>query len=70
MISNRAPANEQGRLMGGNQVLFSLTAILGPAVAGISFERIGISAPYWIGSGLALIALYFAFRDSRLTSDV
>lgn len=70
MISNRAPANEQGRLMGGNQVLFSLTAILGPAVAGISFERIGISAPYWIGSGLALIALYFAFRDSRRTSDV
>jgi MFS transporter, DHA1 family, tetracycline resistance protein len=70
MISNRAPANEQGRLMGGNQVLFSLTAILGPAVAGISFERIGISAPYWIGGGLALIALYFAFRDSRRTSDV
>lgn len=70
MISNRAAANEQGRLMGGNQVLFSLTAILGPAVAGISFERIGISAPYWIGSGLALIALYFAFRDSRLPSNV
>jgi DHA1 family tetracycline resistance protein-like MFS transporter len=70
MISNRAPVNEQGRLMGGNQVLFSLTAILGPAVAGISFEQIGISAPYWIGSGLALIALYFAFRDSRLISDV
>jgi MFS transporter, DHA1 family, tetracycline resistance protein len=70
MISNRVPSNEQGRLMGGNQVLFSLTAILGPAVAGLSFERIGISAPYWIGSGLALIALYFAFRDSRVTPNV
>jgi MFS family permease len=63
MLSSRVPSNEQGRLMGGNQVLFSLTAILGPAVAGIAFEKIGINAPYWIGSGLALIALYFAFRD-------
>lgn len=66
MLSNRVPSNEQGRLMGGNQVLFSLTAILGPALAGISFEKIGITAPYWLGSGLVLIALYFAFRDSRL----
>lgn len=70
MISNRVPSNEQGRLMAGNQVLFSLTAIFGPAVAGITFEQIGISAPYWIGCALALIALYFAFRDSRFTSNV
>jgi DHA1 family tetracycline resistance protein-like MFS transporter len=69
MLSSRVPSNEQGRLMGGNQVLFSLTAILGPAVAGISFERIGISAPYWIGCGLALVALYFAVQDARLTAD-
>ena len=70
MISNRIPSDEQGRLMGGNQVLFSLTAILGPVIAGITFEKIGIGAPYWIGSGLALIALYFAFRDSRLPLNV
>jgi DHA1 family tetracycline resistance protein-like MFS transporter len=69
MLSSRVPSNEQGRLMGGNQVLFSLTAILGPAVAGISFERIGISAPYWIGCALALIALYFAVQDARVTAD-
>jgi DHA1 family tetracycline resistance protein-like MFS transporter len=69
MLSSRVPSNEQGRLMGGNQVLFSLTAILGPAVAGISFERIGISAPYWIGCGLALVALYFAVQDAWLTAD-
>ena len=66
MLSTRVPSNEQGRLMGGNQVLFSFTAMLGPALAGITFEKIGISAPYWIGSGLALLALYFAFQDSRL----
>ncbi len=69
MLSSRVPSNEQGRLMGGNQVLFSLTAILGPAVAGISFERIGISAPYWIGCGLGLMALYFAVQDARITTD-
>ena len=70
MLSSRVPSNQQGRLMGGNQVLFSLTAILGPAVAGVAFEKIGISAPYWIGSGLAFVALFFAFRDLPPQSDV
>jgi MFS family permease len=70
MLSSRVPSNEQGRLMGGNQVLFSFTSILGPSIAGISFVRIGIGAPYWIGSGLVLLALFFALRDSRLNPDL
>jgi predicted MFS family arabinose efflux permease len=57
------PANEQGRLMGGNQALLSFTNILGPSMAGLSFDQIGVSAPYWIGSGLVLVALFFASRD-------
>jgi len=70
MISNRVPENEQGRLMGGNQALLSFTNILGPVMAGLSFDRIGVSAPYWIGSGLALIALLFASRDLVLSKQV
>jgi MFS family permease len=69
MISNRVPANEQGRLMGGTQALHSLTQILGPTMAGLSFDRIDVSAPYWIGSGLVLAALFFASRDLALSRE-
>jgi MFS transporter, DHA1 family, tetracycline resistance protein len=55
LVSLRVPDNEQGRLMGGMQTLLALTNIFGPTLAGISFEVIAISAPYWLGS------LFFAF---------
>jgi MFS transporter, DHA1 family, tetracycline resistance protein len=70
MVSTRVPSNEQGRLMGGNQALLSFTAILGPILAGLAFDRIAISAPYWIGSGLALLALFFASRGVTRSGDI
>lgn len=57
VLSARMTPTQQGRLMGGTQALLSLTTILGPGMAGILFERIAISAPYWLGSGLAALAL-------------
>jgi len=63
MTSNRVTLNEQGRLMGGNQTLLSFTSIIGPVMAGLAFDYLGIGAPYWIGSGLALLALFFAWRE-------
>jgi MFS family permease len=56
----RVPENEQGRLMGGNQTLLALTNIFGPTIAGISFDIIAISAPYWLGSAVAAFALLVA----------
>lgn len=57
LISLRVPDKEQGRLMGGMQTLLALTNIFGPTLAGISFEVVAISAPYWLGSVFALFAL-------------
>ena len=48
---------EQGRLMGGMQVLLSLTNIIGPTLAGLAFQFVAVPAPYWLGSALALAAL-------------
>ena len=61
LISIRVPESEQGRLMGGNQLLLSLTNIFGPALAGITFDLIAVYAPYWLGSLLALSALVVAY---------
>jgi MFS family permease len=65
LISQRVSSGEQGRLMGGTQVVLNLALIFGPIIAGLAFERIDIAAPYWIGSAFALIALIFAYLGLR-----
>ncbi|WP_245395602.1 MFS transporter [Anthocerotibacter panamensis] len=62
LISARATAQEQGRIIGGSQALVSLAMVLGPLWAGFIFDRIGFTAPYWSASfwmfsALGLIAL-------------
>jgi MFS family permease len=65
LLSNRVDAAAQGRLMGGVQALLSLAAILGPALAGLAFERIGTSAPYALGALLVLAALAISLLAFR-----
>ncbi len=69
IISRRVSAGEQGRVMGGTQALLSLTMILGPTMAGLSFERVGTSAPYWLGGLLAAAALLIAHVALRRSAS-
>ncbi len=64
LVSRRVSEDKQGRLMGGQQAILSSTLVLGPIVAGLSFDWIGVSAPYIIGSMLAggALAAALAFR--------
>ncbi len=64
-ISRRVSGREQGRVMGGQQAILSLTLILGPVVSGAAFDGLGVSAPYWIGSLLATLALLAAAQTLR-----
>ena len=57
LLSRRAPAEQQGKLMGGVQAVLSLALISGPLVAGAAFDRLGAPAPYFIGATLAALAL-------------
>jgi DHA1 family tetracycline resistance protein-like MFS transporter len=63
LISNRTPAEAQGRLMGGLQAILSLAMILGPATAGLAFDHLGIPAPYLIGGALSVLALVVSAAD-------
>jgi len=65
LVSLRFSESEQGRLMGGTQTLLALTNIFGPIIAGVSFELINFSSPYWIGSLFALSALGIAYLGLR-----
>jgi DHA1 family tetracycline resistance protein-like MFS transporter len=60
LISCRVSGREQGRLMGGLQAILSLTLIVGPVIAGLAFDHLGVPAPYWIGALLAALALLVA----------
>jgi predicted MFS family arabinose efflux permease len=51
--------------MGGTQTLLSLTSIIGPTLAGVTFELIAYSAPYFLGSILSISALVVAFMSLR-----
>jgi len=63
VISNRTSEVAQGRLMGGMQAILSLALILGPALAGLAFDYVGITAPYLLGGSLAALALLVAARS-------
>ncbi len=65
LVSLHAPQNAQGALMGGQQILFSLAAIFGPLLAGLSFEHLSPVAPYALGSLLTLLAWGAAKRGSQ-----
>ena len=60
LISRRVSEHEQGKVMGGQQAILSLTLILGPVIAGLAFDHLGVPAPYWIGGFLAVLALLVA----------
>jgi MFS family permease len=60
LISLRVSARKQGRLMGGLQAILSLTLVVGPVISGLTFDHLGVPAPYWIGALLAALALLVA----------
>lgn len=60
LLSQRASAQEQGRVIGGSQSLASLAMVLGPLWAGMVYDQVGYTAPYWsagAGIGLALVLI-------------
>lgn len=53
IVSRRAGEGRQGAVLGGMQALISATLVIGPALAGLAFERLGPAAPYLGGGVLA-----------------
>ena len=57
LVSQRATGSEQGVVMGVTQSLGSLSRILGPLAAGLTFDAFAPTAPYWTGCFMMIIAL-------------
>ena len=50
LIANGVPFREQGKVAGVTASLTSLTYVLGPLWAGVSYDYVMPSAPYWTGA--------------------
>ncbi|WP_254380355.1 MFS transporter, partial [Corallococcus exiguus] len=55
LVSLHAPMEQQGAVLGAYQASGSLGRIIGPALGGLLFTRLGPTAPY--GTGAVLVAL-------------
>jgi DHA1 family tetracycline resistance protein-like MFS transporter len=63
LISRRVSEREQGKVMGGQQAILSLTLLIGPLISGLAFDHLGVPFPYWIGGLLAALALLVTARN-------
>jgi DHA1 family tetracycline resistance protein-like MFS transporter len=68
LISSSVPAAEQGATMGVTQSVNSLTRIFGPLWAGLMYDHVGPSAPYWGGAIITMgaVALVWSIHRPQL----
>ncbi len=60
LLSRVAPDELQGSVLGVGQSVSALARVVGPVVAGWSFDVLGIASPYLVAAGIAGIALLFS----------
>lgn len=79
LISKTVPPTEMGIVFGVIASLTSLMSVFGPLWAGLMYDRIMPSAPYWTGAILLLIAFVLsallkhnltALEENRTVSEV
>ncbi len=66
LISRRVGEREQGTVLGSSQSILSATRIVGPLMAGITFDALGSGAPYWTG---AIMVVAGALIVTRIPKD-
>jgi MFS family permease len=62
LASKLAPAGQTGVVLGGQQSASSLARVIGPALAGVLYQRVGPGAPYVAAAVGMLLALALALR--------
>ncbi len=62
LVSELAPENERGELIGVYQSVGSLGRIIGPNIGGTLFNVVSAGAPYFAGGAIMMIAFVFSLR--------
>ncbi|MDD3564118.1 MAG: MFS transporter [Methanothrix sp.] len=69
LLANAVAPDEQGWLAGSRSSLSSATQMVVPLLGGWLYTQVGHSAPYWIGVGMILIAIFAPARSLFRTGD-
>lgn len=69
LISRRTASDKQGEVLGANQSAQSLARILGPIIAGLIYEFVGVQPVYFVEALLAAGALLLV-SEATLNPDV
>lgn len=62
LVANSAPADQRGEVLGFQQSAGALARVIGPPLAGLSFDKVGIGAPYSLGALVFVIAIVASWR--------
>ncbi len=57
LVTTGVPAQQRGEALGFQQSGSALARVIGPAMAGVLFHRVGIPAPYLVAAGLTCAGL-------------
>jgi MFS family permease len=60
LLSHRAPENQTGMYLGVQQMFGGVSRMAGPLWAGAAFQHFGIAVPFFMASGLMLVARLFS----------
>ena len=63
IISKIVSKNQIGEIFGVNTSLNSLMSVFGPLWAGLVYDYIRPSAPYWMGAILSIYCFYISCKD-------
>ena len=71
LVSRRLDDSGQGAALGSLQGLQSLGSFIGPPLAGLAYETLGRTSPFWLGGGvvLAVVALVAGGGPASRGSD-
>lgn len=62
LVANSAPAEQRGEVLGFQQSAGALARVIGPPLAGLSFDKVGIGAPYSLGAIVFVVAIVASWR--------
>jgi DHA1 family tetracycline resistance protein-like MFS transporter len=69
IITKQVSSEEQGSILGASQAIDSIALMIGPVWAGLAFDYLGPTSPYWTGAVWLLIAVLFvagAYKKRKL----
>lgn len=62
LVSRATDAASQGSILGGSQIVGGLGRVIGPLWAGLVFQSVGISSPFFVGAACLALAMIIALR--------